>query len=183
MNGGCRRPTPSTCFPAPVVSHLARARLFYGEWLRRNNRRTDTATQLRRAFDEFAALGANAFARRTRCELEATGEKVRAHREDPGAGLTPQERPAGADPADQPRGRRRSVPERRTVEWQRLREGHFSFRDRGPSGTLLYVVTVAISHGVRAKTALPLNASLLICGRCPGSGGLHRAGSTVSAWP
>ena len=39
------------------------------------HRRTDAATQLRRAFDEFAAVGANAFAQRTRCELEATGEK------------------------------------------------------------------------------------------------------------
>ena len=38
----------------------------------------------------------------------------------------------------------------RTVEWHRLREGHFSFRDRGPSDTRLYVVTVAIPHGVRA---------------------------------
>ncbi|MGB9304666.1 MAG: hypothetical protein WCB92_13610 [Mycobacterium sp.] len=54
---------------ARVVSHLARARLCYGEWLRRNIRHTDAATQLRRAFDEFAAMGANAFAQRTRCEL------------------------------------------------------------------------------------------------------------------
>ncbi len=38
----------------------------------------------------------------------------------------------------------------RTVEWHLLREGHFSFRDRGPSGTRLYVVTVVIPHGVRA---------------------------------
>ncbi len=73
-----------------MVSHLARARLCYGEWLRRNNRRAEGGTQLRAAFDAFAAMGANAFAQHARRELEATGEKVRAHREDPGAGLTPQ---------------------------------------------------------------------------------------------
>ena len=117
------------------------------------HRGTDAATQLRRAFDEFAAMGANAFAQRTRCELEATGEKVRAHREGPGAGLTPQEHQIA-----QLARTRRTNPEigaelflsARTVEWHRLREGHFSFRDRGPSGTRLYVVTVAIPHGVRA---------------------------------
>jgi DNA-binding CsgD family transcriptional regulator len=32
-----------------------------------------------------------AFAERTRRELEATGEKMRARHDDPGAGLTPQE--------------------------------------------------------------------------------------------
>ena len=39
------------------------------------HRPPDAATQLRGAFDEFAAMGANAFAQRTRCELEATGER------------------------------------------------------------------------------------------------------------
>ena len=98
-------------------------------------------------------MGANAFAQRARCELEATGEKVRARREGPGAGLTPQEHQIA-----QLARTRRTNPEigaelflsARTVEWHRLCEGHFSFRDRGPSGTRLYVVTVAIPHGVRA---------------------------------
>jgi len=74
-----------------MASHLARGRLCYGEWLRRNDRRVEAGTQLRAAFDAFAAMGANAFAERARRELEATGEKVRANREDPVAGLTPQE--------------------------------------------------------------------------------------------
>ncbi|MGO9510895.1 MAG: AAA family ATPase [Mycobacterium sp.] len=74
-----------------MASHLARARLCYGEWLRRTDRRAEAGTQLRAAFKAFAAMGANAFAERARRELEATGEKVRTYREDPGVELTPQE--------------------------------------------------------------------------------------------
>ena len=74
-----------------MASHLARARLCYGEWLRRTDRRAEAGTQLRAAFDAFSAMGANAFAERARRELEATGAKVRTHREDPGVELTPQE--------------------------------------------------------------------------------------------
>ncbi|OBG28537.1 AAA family ATPase [Mycobacterium sp. 852002-51057_SCH5723018] len=74
-----------------MASRLARARLCYGEWLRRNNRRAEAATQLRTAFDGFNAMGANAFAERARRELEAAGERVRPHRDDPSAELTPQE--------------------------------------------------------------------------------------------
>ena len=74
-----------------MASHLARARLCYGEWLRRTDRRAEASTQLRAAFDAFSAMGANAFADRARRELEATGEKVRTYREDPGLELTPQE--------------------------------------------------------------------------------------------
>ena len=66
-----------------MASHLARARLCYGEWLRRTDRRAEAGTQLRAAFDAFSAMGANAFADRARRELEAAGEKVRTHREDP----------------------------------------------------------------------------------------------------
>jgi hypothetical protein len=37
------------------------------------------------------------------------------------------------------------------TRWHRLREGRFSFRDRGQSGPPgFYVATVAIPHGVRA---------------------------------
>jgi DNA-binding CsgD family transcriptional regulator/tetratricopeptide (TPR) repeat protein len=74
-----------------MASHLARTRLCYGEWLRRNQRRAEAVTQLRTAFDAFMAMGANAFAERARRELEATGAKVSTHSEDPGAELTPQE--------------------------------------------------------------------------------------------
>ena len=74
-----------------MATYLARARLCYGEWLRRTDRRAEAGTQLRAAFDAFAAMGANAFAERARLELEATGAKVRTYREDPGVELTPQE--------------------------------------------------------------------------------------------
>ena len=74
-----------------MATFLARARLCYGEWLRHTKRRAEASTQLRAAFDEFSAMGANAFADRARRELEATGERVRTHREEPGVELTPQE--------------------------------------------------------------------------------------------
>ena len=74
-----------------VAAHLARARLSYGEWLRRENRRADARGQLRRAFEAFTSMGAQAFADRARRELQATGEKVRKRNEDAPAGLTPQE--------------------------------------------------------------------------------------------
>jgi DNA-binding CsgD family transcriptional regulator len=56
---------------------LARAHLLYGEWLRRENRRTDARGQLRTAHDMLAAIGMDAFAERARHELLATGETVR----------------------------------------------------------------------------------------------------------
>jgi len=74
-----------------MVAHLARARLVYGEWLRRENRRMDAWIQLRSAFDALASMGAGAFAERARRELQATGEKVRKRSEDTRADLTPQE--------------------------------------------------------------------------------------------
>ena len=70
---------------------LARARLLYGEWLRRENRRADAREQLRIAHEAFLAVGADAFAERARHELLATGEKVRSRRDDTRDELTPQE--------------------------------------------------------------------------------------------
>jgi DNA-binding CsgD family transcriptional regulator len=70
---------------------LARARLVYGEWLRREGRRIDAREQLTAAFEVLEAIGAEAFAERARRELAATGETVRrrtAHTRDL---LTPQE--------------------------------------------------------------------------------------------
>jgi DNA-binding CsgD family transcriptional regulator len=74
-----------------MAAHLARARLSYGEWLRRENRRVDAREQLRQAYDVFATMGADGFADRARRELLATGEKVRKRRDDTRDELTPQE--------------------------------------------------------------------------------------------
>jgi len=70
---------------------LARAHLLYGEWLRRERRRTDARTQLRTAHDMFATIGMQAFAERARRELRATGETARRRTASPHDQLTPQE--------------------------------------------------------------------------------------------
>jgi DNA-binding CsgD family transcriptional regulator len=70
---------------------LPRARLVYGEWLRREHRRVDAREQLRRAYDAFASMGAEAFAERARRELVATGEKLRKRSGETRDELTPQE--------------------------------------------------------------------------------------------
>jgi DNA-binding CsgD family transcriptional regulator len=70
---------------------LARARLLYGEWLRRENRRIDAREQLRAAHAMFSGMGAEAFAERARRELAATGETVRKRTVDTIDELTTQE--------------------------------------------------------------------------------------------
>ena len=75
----------------PLRPELARAHLLYGEWLRRENRRIDARTQLRRAHELFVAIGMEAFAKRARGELLATGERVRKRTVETRDELTPQE--------------------------------------------------------------------------------------------
>jgi DNA-binding CsgD family transcriptional regulator len=69
----------------------ARAHLLYGEWLRREGRRTDAREQLHTAHDMLASIGMEAFAERARRELLATGEKARKRTADTRDDLTPQE--------------------------------------------------------------------------------------------
>ena len=73
------------------VVHLARARLLYGEWLRREGRRVDAREQLRAAHEMFNGMGAQGFAERARHELLATGETVRKRTDEAPALLTPHE--------------------------------------------------------------------------------------------
>jgi len=56
---------------------LARGHLVYGEWLRREGRRIEARNELRAAYESFTDFGMEAFAERSRIELEATGEHAR----------------------------------------------------------------------------------------------------------
>jgi DNA-binding CsgD family transcriptional regulator len=81
--------------PAPTRVDLARARLLYGEWLRRQSRRVDARNELRTAYEMFTDFGMNAFAERARIELQATGEHARKRSVDTLGQLTPQEEQIG----------------------------------------------------------------------------------------
>jgi DNA-binding CsgD family transcriptional regulator len=70
---------------------LARARLVYGEWLRREGRRVDAREELRAAHTIFTDMGTEAFAERARRELVATGEMVRKRTVETRDDLTAQE--------------------------------------------------------------------------------------------
>jgi DNA-binding CsgD family transcriptional regulator len=74
-----------------VHAQLARGHLLYGEWLRRQNRRTDAREHLRIAQEMLERMGAEAFAERARRELRAIGETVRKRVIEPHDTLTAQE--------------------------------------------------------------------------------------------
>ncbi len=77
--------------PTRIRGELARTHLYYGEWLRRHNRRNDARDQLRAAHDMFTTMGMDAFATLAASELAATGETVRLHVDPSLAKLTAQE--------------------------------------------------------------------------------------------
>jgi DNA-binding CsgD family transcriptional regulator len=75
-----------------VRPELARAHLLYGEWLRRERRRSEAREQLRTAYRMFVDIGMEAFAERTRRELLATGVHVQRRIVETRDDLTAQER-------------------------------------------------------------------------------------------
>jgi DNA-binding CsgD family transcriptional regulator len=75
-----------------VRPELARAHLLYGEWLRRVRRRAAAREQLRTAHRMFIDIGMEAFAERTRRELQATGVHVQRGLAETRDDLTAQER-------------------------------------------------------------------------------------------
>jgi len=77
--------------PTPLRLDLARSHLVYGEWLRREARRIDARNELRAAHELFTDFGMDAFAERSRIELEATGEHARKRTADRLDQLTAQE--------------------------------------------------------------------------------------------
>jgi DNA-binding CsgD family transcriptional regulator len=98
----------------------ARARLVYGEWLRRENRRTAAREQLRLAHETLSGIGMEAFAERARQELAATGENVRKRTADARDALTAQERQIARlarDGLSNPEIGARLFLSSRTVEW------------------------------------------------------------------
>ncbi|MGW1563156.1 AAA family ATPase [Streptomyces sp. NPDC002144] len=77
---------------SPLALEQARARLLFGEWLRRRKRRSEARKQLRAAYESFDTFGAVPYAERARLELLATGATARRRSEETRFDLTPRER-------------------------------------------------------------------------------------------
>ena len=77
--------------PTRLRFDMARTRLVYGEWLRRQQRQKDAREQLRIAHGDFEEFGMSGFADRARAELLATGERARKRTVEASGQLTPQE--------------------------------------------------------------------------------------------
>jgi ATP/maltotriose-dependent transcriptional regulator MalT len=103
-----------------VRVELARAHLLYGEWLRREGRRTNAREQLRISHEMLTAMGMEGFAERARRELLATGETVRKRTADTAKQLTAQEAQIArlaCDGLSNPEISVRLFISPRTVEW------------------------------------------------------------------
>ena len=103
-----------------VRVELARSRLLYGEWLRREGRRVDAREHLRSAYDMLTTMGVEGFAERARRELRVTGERVRTRTVETRDDLTPQEAQIArlaADGLSNPEIGTRLFLSPRTVEW------------------------------------------------------------------
>jgi DNA-binding CsgD family transcriptional regulator len=77
--------------PTTLRLDLARTRLLYGEWLRRERRNLDAREQLSAAHHMFGDFGIDGFAERARIELRAVGGRTRKPALSDTEALTPQE--------------------------------------------------------------------------------------------
>lgn len=66
---------------SPLKVMSARTHMIFGEWLRRESRRTEARTELRTAHEMFVEMRADGFAERTRRELQAAGEPSETQRD------------------------------------------------------------------------------------------------------
>jgi DNA-binding CsgD family transcriptional regulator len=126
-------------------TEVARARLLYGEWLRRRGRRLDARAELRTAHRMFTEIGMDAFAERARTELAATGEQARKRTVETRDDLTAQERQIAqlaCDGLSNPEIGSRLFLSPRTVEWHLHKVfGKLGIRSRHELATSLAAVT------------------------------------------